>query len=367
MARGARAAARSDRRRRRSGRAPNASSPCSSGAPTLRETVPFQPPLRSALASDERDPRRRARAISPAPSSASVACASLKSEWPALPASSRQPASERRASDRRRRRRAGRSRHSSDAASTPLQRDLDVGARRGTRRRAQRGAMSSVSSANSASCQPRWPAKPFGLSRAGPARAPHAAQLVQPARAFVVAALHLHHVRDRVDRPRHARVAGERAPAGRLGLRRRARHSSRPNACSAEHVGMERVVAGPGRRQPRATRSRRLRRVAAVEVEQMRPLQGERVARMRAAGSRSRPRRRRASRRRRGAAARRGGRARARRRAGMRIRPRPSSAAASPTSAGSVRLSRKPAFIRRGRRHAGSAAIAASRSSIGVP
>ena len=198
------------------------------------------------------------------------------------------------------------------------------------------------------------------------ARAPVAAPLVHPARAFVVAALHLHHVGDGVDRPRHARVAGERAPAGRLGL------GVAPGFLEAEgvqreHVGMERIVVGPRRQTPRATRLAQLRRVAAVEVEQMRPLQGERVARMGGAGSRSQALA--------GADPVAGGEASQRGEVGALARvaaparrsASSSSAAASPTSDGSVRLSRKPAFIRRGSGHAGSAAIAASRSSIGVP
>ena len=152
-----------------------------------------------------------------------------------------------------------------------------------------------------------------------------------------------------------ARRAGERAPAGRLGLRR-----SAGSPRGRRRTGPARTGAAGRRRSTRAARAparcAQVRRVAAVEVEQVRPLQRERVARVLAAAAPPRRGRRRASRRRAGFAARpRWARSRwvacERARFGDRRAAR-----ASASSAGSVRLSRKPAFISCGSVHAGSAA-----------
>ena len=83
---------------------------------------------------------------------------------------------------------------------------------------------------------------------------------------------------DGVDRPRHARRAGERTPAGRLGLAVASRFLEAERV-QRQHIGMQRVVVGP-RRQHRLDVPEQLPRVAAVEVEQLQPLQGERVARV---------------------------------------------------------------------------------------
>ena len=133
-----------------------------------------------------------------------------------------------------------------------------------------------------------------------------------------------------------------------------------------EHIGLQRVVVGPCR-QHGLDVAVQLRRVAAVEVEQVQPLQGERVARVTV--QEAFPALARADRVAGGEASQ-GGVVVAlafvavdRRAAAASS----SSASAAPASEGSVRLSRKPAFIRRGSGHAGSAAIAASRSASGVP
>ena len=128
---------------------------------------------------------------------------------------------------------------------------------------------------------------------------------------------------------------------------------------------MERIVLGP-RRQHRGDAVAQRLGVAAVEIEQVRPLQGERIARMGAQDVAP-------------------GRARAEPVAGGDAAQRDEVAELALARAlreragdvelgdcfgakpGSVRPSRKPAFIRRGSSHAGSAAIASSRSAIGVP
>ena len=134
----------------------------------------------------------------------------------------------------------------------------------------------------------------------------------------------------------------------------------------AEHVGIERIGLAP-RRQHRGDALAQGLGIAAVEVEQQRPLQGQDVARLgpqqRAPGV--------------GGALpvaaldpAQGGEVAALalvRAGGERLGGVEQRRFASATSEGSVRLSRKPAFITRGSSHAGSAAIAASRSSSGVP
>ena len=112
------------------------------------------------------------------------------------------------------------------------------------------------------------------------ARAPLGTPLRHPGTAFVVAGLHLHHVRDGVDRPRHAGLGSERSPPGRFRL------GVAPGFLEAErvqcqHVRMKRVVFGPADGE-RCDAIEELHGVAAVEVEQVRPLQRERVARVRA-------------------------------------------------------------------------------------
>ena len=91
-----------------------------------------------------------------------------------------------------------------------------------------------------------------------------------------MAALHLHDMGDGVDRPGHARRPGQRLPADRLGLVE-AQRFLEAEGVVAKQVRVQSVVRRPGRQHALDTRQQR-GGVAAIEVDQQRPLQGQRIA-----------------------------------------------------------------------------------------
>jgi hypothetical protein len=100
--------------------------------------------------------------------------------------------------------------------------------------------------------------------------------VTQPARPVVEAALHLHHVRHRMDGPRRPAIQGERAAAGLLGLRLQVALLE-PERMQRQHVRVQRIGVVPLGQCARRARPQ-VDRVAAVEVPQVSPLQRQRVA-----------------------------------------------------------------------------------------
>ena len=107
---------------------------------------------------------------------------------------------------------------------------------------------------------------PVGLARA------------QELHAFDMPALHLHHMRDGVDRPRHPGTGFERAAAGRFGLRMQIAFFE-AKGMHAEHEGPQRVVGGPLGQHARNAGAQ-AERVAAIEIEQVGRVQRQQVAGM---------------------------------------------------------------------------------------
>ena len=107
---------------------------------------------------------------------------------------------------------------------------------------------------------------------------PHALVLAQPGRAFLEAALHLHHMGHGVHRPGHARVELQGPAAGLLGLRVEVA-LLQAEGVQRQHVGEERVRLvpfGQGARRAQAQPGG----VSTVEVPQLGPLQRQGVARV---------------------------------------------------------------------------------------